>query len=201
MKLPVVKASPNCTQNLLEDVPDFEHLTGPHILTVPSSLAEASIVGSFEFQLTQFTVLVCPLSTATGFSRFECQMYTLWSVGADNKYFMIRCFKFIHKWTPNKLVTEGTYLTLFSKPGPGLRIALVSVQSLWKPGHSLVTCALKAVLKSVSKDLRYYKYLLTVAPAGGTVSRRSQDASCSKSEFACGADKKKNPIEFNFNYI
>lgn len=43
----------------MQDVPDFEHLsTGPHIRTVPSSLADASIVGSFEFQLTQFTVLV-----------------------------------------------------------------------------------------------------------------------------------------------
>lgn len=54
-------------------------VTGPHIRTVPSSLDEAIIVGSLGFQLTQFTVLVCPLSTATGFSRFECQMYTLLS--------------------------------------------------------------------------------------------------------------------------
>ena len=61
-------------------VPVLECLvTGPHIRTVPSSLDEAIIVGSLGFQLTQFTVLVCPLRTATGFSRFECQMYTLLS--------------------------------------------------------------------------------------------------------------------------
>ena len=61
-------------------VPVLECLvTGPHIRTVPSSLDEAIIVGSLGFQLTQFTVFVCPLRTATGFSRFECQMYTLLS--------------------------------------------------------------------------------------------------------------------------
>lgn len=60
-------------------------VTGPHIRTVPSSLDEAIIVGSLGFQLTQFTVLVCPLSTATGFSRFECQMYTLLSKRHSSK--------------------------------------------------------------------------------------------------------------------
>jgi len=59
-------------------------VTGPHIRTVPSSLDDAIIVGSLGFQLTQFTVLVCPLSTATGFSRFECQMYNLLSNKRDS---------------------------------------------------------------------------------------------------------------------
>lgn len=97
---------------------------------------------------------------------------------ADNKH-LIR-FKFIHKWTPKKLVTAGTYLTLFLKPGPGLRIALVFARSLWKPGHSVVTCAHTAVFKPVSKDLRYCKYLLTVAPVDGTASRPSQQVTHSQ---------------------
>ena len=52
---------------------------GPHIRTVPSSEALASMLGSFGFQWTQFTVLVWPSNTAIGNSRRICQIYTLWS--------------------------------------------------------------------------------------------------------------------------
>jgi hypothetical protein len=47
---------------------------GPQILTVPSSEHEASIDGNTGFQLTQFTVRVCPVSVAKGSSRLICQM-------------------------------------------------------------------------------------------------------------------------------
>lgn len=52
---------------------------GPHILTVPSSEALAIMAGTCGFQLTQFTVRVCPVSSAMGSSLRLCQMYTLWS--------------------------------------------------------------------------------------------------------------------------
>lgn len=52
---------------------------GPHILTVPSSEALAIMAGICGFQLTQFTVRVCPVSSAMGSSLRLCQMYTLWS--------------------------------------------------------------------------------------------------------------------------
>lgn len=49
----------NCCERNIGYVPVLECLvTGPHIRTVPSSLADANIVGSLEFQLTQFTILV-----------------------------------------------------------------------------------------------------------------------------------------------
>ena len=57
---------------------------------MPSSLAEASMVGSLEFQLTQFTARVWPLNTASGFSLFEFQMYTLWSKRNENKHWSPR---------------------------------------------------------------------------------------------------------------
>lgn len=52
---------------------------GPQMRTVPSSEQEASIDGYTGFQLTQFTVRVCPVSEASGSSRRMCQMYTLLS--------------------------------------------------------------------------------------------------------------------------
>lgn len=47
---------------------------GPHILTVPSSEALAIMDGICGFQLTQFTVRVCPVSSAIGSSLRLCQM-------------------------------------------------------------------------------------------------------------------------------
>lgn len=47
---------------------------GPHILTVPSSEALAIMDGICGFQLTQFTVRVCPVSSAMGSSLRLCQM-------------------------------------------------------------------------------------------------------------------------------
>ena len=52
---------------------------GPQTRTVPSSDADASMLGNLGFQWTQLTVLLWPSSTAIGISRLECQMYTLWS--------------------------------------------------------------------------------------------------------------------------
>lgn len=58
---------------------------GPHIRTVPSSEALASMPASAGFQWTQFTVCLCPSRTATGVSRDLCQMKTLWSTeGMEN---------------------------------------------------------------------------------------------------------------------
>ena len=95
-------------------VPVLECLvTGPHIRTVPSSLDEAIIVGSLGFQLTQFTVLVCPLSTATGFSRFECQMYTLLSERHSFKLLDVYVYKLMTKCEVyiHHLLTESEVIT------------------------------------------------------------------------------------------
>ncbi|KAI1240537.1 hypothetical protein IHE44_0008961 [Lamprotornis superbus] len=50
---------------------------GPHILTVPSSEALAIMAGICGFQLTQFTVRVCPVSSAMGSSLRLCQIHHL----------------------------------------------------------------------------------------------------------------------------
>lgn len=55
---------------------------GPQILTVQSSEAEASMEGYTGFQLTQFTVRVCPVRVTMGSSSRTCQMYT-WN-GMEN---------------------------------------------------------------------------------------------------------------------
>lgn len=61
-------------ESVFADVEFDPDRDGPQMRTVASSDTLASICGWRGFQATQFTVRVCPLKTATGFSRLMCQM-------------------------------------------------------------------------------------------------------------------------------
>ena len=75
----LVGSGTQCNVNAPELFESEASSIGPQTRTVPSSDADASMLGNFGFQWTQFTVLLWPSSTAIGISRLECQMYTLWS--------------------------------------------------------------------------------------------------------------------------
>jgi len=95
---------------------------GVHILTVASSDTDANMLGNTGFQCTQFTVRLCPSSTATGSSRFMCHIWTLWSIHIQT-YIVTNHINWQHTAktnpnpSPNPLRPRNTWTALY---GPGI---------------------------------------------------------------------------------
>ena len=90
--------------------------SGPQILIVPSSLADANILGILGFQCTQLTVLVCPFKVAIGEpSTFWCHIYT-----------------WLSRKIKKNIISNNDKILLVRNGGDSERGFLVDVERSWK---------------------------------------------------------------------